>query len=120
MDQYRLTQRELILILDSDEELQKLTNNMQKLQQECAKVNIAAVKAIESRTRHSGGRNESQQGIDLKMERMKMPNFSGNIRDYPRFKADFTKHVMPLAKSDDSAAYLLKSCLDKDLSLIHI
>ena len=37
MDQYRSTQRELILILDSDEELQKLTINMQKLQQNVPK-----------------------------------------------------------------------------------
>jgi hypothetical protein len=113
MDQYRSTQRELILILDSDEELQKHTTSMQKLQQECAKLNIVAGKAIESRTALSAGK-VPQQGIDLKMERMKMPIFSGNIRDYPRFKADFTKHVMPLTKSDDSAAYLLKSCLEKD------
>ena len=28
----------------------------------------------------------------LKLDRMKMPTFSGNIRDYPRFKSDFIKH----------------------------
>ena len=67
MDQYQSTQRELILILDSDEELQKHTTSMQKLQQECAKLNIVAGKAIESRATLSAGKKVPQQGIDLKM-----------------------------------------------------
>jgi len=45
---------------------------------------------------------------------MKMPAFSGNIRDYPRFKSEFQKHVAPLTTSEDAAAYLLKSCLEKE------
>ena len=67
MDQCRSTQRELILILDSDEELQKHTTSMHKLQQECAKLNIVVGKAIESRTTLSAGKGP-QQGINLKME----------------------------------------------------
>jgi len=47
----------------------------------------------------------------LKLERMRMPSFDGNIRDYPRFKADFLKQVVPQTKGDDSTAYALKSCL---------
>ena len=43
-----------------------------------------------------------------------MPAFSGDIRDYPRFKSEFQKHVAPLNKSEDAAAYLLKSCLKKE------
>ena len=49
--------------------------------------------------------------MGLKLERMKMPSFSGDIREYPRFKADFQKHVMPCLKNKDSSAYVLKSCL---------
>ena len=87
---------------------------MQKLHSECAQINIAAGKAINSRTDASKEKKAQSPGIDLKMERMKLPVFKGNIRDYLRFKADFTKHVMPLIKTDDSAAYVLKSCLEKD------
>jgi len=101
-------------MIENDEDLQKHTRSMQKLQRECAQLNIAAGKAIEGRTVTSAEKKTSTQGIDLKMQRMKWPTFSGNIRDYPRFKADFTKQVMPNTKSDDSAAYLLKSCLEKD------
>ena len=31
----------------------------------------------------------------LKLERMKMPHFNGNVRDYARFKSDFLKQIMP-------------------------
>ena len=47
----------------------------------------------------------------IKLERMKMPNFNGTIREYPRFKSDFLKQVMPEIGSKDKAAYALKSCL---------
>ena len=52
----------------------------------------------------------------LKLEPMKMPMFSGDIRDYPRFKNDFIKQILPEIKSKDSQAYVLKSCL-KELAL---
>ena len=44
------------------------------------------------------------------MEKMKLPSFSGQIREYPRFKTDFKKFVEPSIK-DESAAYVLKQCL---------
>ena len=50
----------------------------------------------------------------MKLERMKLPTFDGIIREYPRFKADFQKHVMPTLKSGEYASYVLKSCLSKD------
>ena len=47
----------------------------------------------------------------LKLERMKMPHFNGNVRDYARFKSDFLKQVMPEIGSIEKGAYALKSCL---------
>ena len=48
----------------------------------------------------------------LRLERIKLPKFEGNIRDYPRFRADFTRQVLPEYKNDThAAAYTLKSCL---------
>ena len=46
-----------------------------------------------------------------KLERMKMPTFNGNIRDFPRFKSDFEDLVMPSLESSDRAAYILRTCL---------
>ena len=49
----------------------------------------------------------------LQMEKVKMPSFDGNIRKYPQFKTDFTKHVLPVT-SDTSAPYVLRSCLSSE------
>ena len=58
-------------------------------------------------------KNEMSAGQDIRLEHMKMPVFDGDIRDYPRFKSDFLKQVVPEMKSKDSMAYVLRSCLTK-------
>ena len=42
-----------------------------------------------------------------------MPSFNGTIREYPQFKQDFQKQVMPTVDKD-SACYILRSCLEKE------
>ena len=60
-----------------------------------------------------------QKKIDAKQsgiphEKLKMPQFDGNIRNYPRFKGEFQHHVTPKYKNDSQgAAYALKSCLSE-------
>ena len=49
----------------------------------------------------------------LQLEKVKMPLFTGGIRDYPRFKMDFEKQVMPTINIE-SAPYILRSCLSKE------
>ena len=49
----------------------------------------------------------------LPLERMKMPTFSEDIREYPKFKIDFMKQVLPEFASAEVTAYLLRSCLGK-------
>ena len=53
-------------------------------------------------------------------EKLKMPTFDGKIRDYPRFKADFERQILPKYKRDTyGAAYALKSCLSGEpLSIV--
>ena len=48
----------------------------------------------------------------LQLEKVKMPLFTGEIRDYPRFKTDFEKQVKPTINIE-SAPYILRSCLSK-------
>ncbi|KAK3744163.1 hypothetical protein QZH41_006681 [Actinostola sp. cb2023] len=43
---------------------------------------------------------------NIRMEKIKLPTFDGNIRNYARFKSDFQKHVMP-SLSKDAAPYTL-------------
>ena len=54
---------------------------------------------------------DSVKGNSLRLERMKMPHFDGNIRDYPRFRSDLERQILPEPRSDSKAAYVLKSCL---------
>ena len=111
LDKCRAVLRELFSIAD-DDVTEDQTASIKELQFECAKAYIEAGRAIEERTETKV--RSSRPSMDLKMERMKMPTFSGNIRDYPRFKSEFQKHVAPLTTSEDAAAYLLKSCLEKE------
>ena len=46
----------------------------------------------------------------LQMEKAKLPTFNGDIRNYPRFKSDFMKYVLPTT-NQTSAPYILRSCL---------
>jgi len=56
-------------------------------------------------------KDQDKSNSGLKLDRMRMPTFNGNIRDYPRFKSDFVKQVQPQTKGNDMTAYALKSCL---------
>ena len=58
----------------------------------------------------------SEKMRSMKLERMQLPKFNGSIREYPRFKADFERHVMPEIKDEISAAYALKSCLGNSVA----
>ena len=111
LDKCRAAHRDLLSFGD-DDVMGEHAENMKRLQVECAMAHIEAGRAIEERTETKV--RSSRPSMDLKMERMKMPTFSGNIRDYPRFKSEFQKHVAPLTTSEDAAAYLLKSCLEKE------
>ena len=59
-------------------------------------------------------KSESTQKQNLlQLEKIKMPQFTGDIREYPRFKTDFLMQVLPVINKEN-AAYILRSCLDKD------
>ena len=61
-------------------------------------------KEMELKRERPSGRNA------LKLERMRLPSFDGDLKGYTRFKADFTKFVLPEIE-EDKAAYVLRSCL---------
>ena len=47
----------------------------------------------------------------LKLEKVRMPQFDGELRKYPQFKGDFKKQVMTKTQKSD-AAYILRTCLE--------
>ena len=61
---------------------------------------------------------ESKQAIkgnttNLSLEKIKLPTFYGEIRDYPQFKRDFQRHVEPTLDRGD-VSYVFRSCLGKE------
>ncbi|XP_077981413.1 uncharacterized protein LOC144436486 [Glandiceps talaboti] len=61
---------------------------------------------------------DSHQSCSFKMEKPKLPKFSGDVREYFTFRADF-KHMVDKRCSKRDAAALLRTCLQgKPLDLI--
>ena len=82
-----------------------------KLQKVCVTVAISADKVIQLK---NDSKEITKRTAELKIERMKYPKFSGNIRDYPRFKHDFVKYVTPSIKSGTEAYIMKEMCLKEE------
>ena len=65
-------------------------------------------------------RTATKKDCIIKLEKMKLPNFNGDIRTYAKFKSDFNKYIMPATKSNESASYILRSCLSERVKAIII
>ena len=49
-----------------------------------------------------------------------MPQFNGDVRNYPWFKSDFQKQVQPTVGGEQEAAYTSKCCLSNTaFQIIH-
>ena len=88
------------------DELGWISNILDIFRELCLK-HTELVASIENKTKENVTRSS------LKLERMKLPRFSGDLKDYTRFKADFNKFVVPEVDSS-KIAYVLKSCLDSE------
>ena len=71
------------------------------------------IEKIQTFTAMKENRNNARQNCALRMEKAKMPSFNGIIKEYPQFKQDFQKQVMPTLDKD-STCYILRSCLEKE------
>ena len=64
----------------------------------------------------SAKRNDNKtkdKGNPLQLEKIKMPSFHGNVRNYPQFKTDFEKQIMPSINAEN-ASFVFRSCLGKE------
>ena len=62
-----------------------------KVERKLAKVTMEIRARIEKLNKSSENRNKTQ----LKLDRVKLPSFNGQIREYPRFKTNFERQVIP-------------------------
>eukprot|EP00794_Sanderia_malayensis_P021205 gene21205-23287_t len=110
--------RQLITIIDisnADREIEWI-KRIQKVYSDVS-FKIVSIRQIHKKDKNvdslTSSERETCRGHGIRLESMKMPVFDGDIRDYPRFKSDFVKQVVPEMKSKDSMAYALRSCLTK-------
>ena len=71
------------------------------------------IERIETFTATIEDEKKTKQSVPLRLEKVKMSFFDGTIRQYPQFKQDFQKQVMPTVNKE-SACYILRSCLGKE------
>ena len=85
-----------------------------KIQSEYNKVtsNIAVVMAKNNEKLLKEKSTSQGEQLNVRLEKLKMPTFDGNIRQYPRLKRDFETQVLQ-SVSKESAPYALRSCLTK-------
>ena len=100
----RKTERELEVALANCNELHSRLLEFQNTKS--AECEIKCIREIYTRYHEISGKIESfiakgknvesaQKQNPLHLEKVKMPSFTGEIRDYPRFKTNFQKQVMP-------------------------
>ena len=108
LDRYKSAQRDHQMMLEEvDEKEMDLCRQMQEI---CLKTNLEADMKIKNINEFNESKRESGTKTDWKLERMKLPTFSGMVRDWPRFKSDFQAFVLPTIRHG-SGAYVLKQCL---------
>ena len=108
-------QRQLITILYIPSEQEEISW-MKKIHKIYSQINLKVgifMQNHKKNTKLAISKNETSGGHGIRLECMKMPVFDGDIRDYPRFKSDFLKQVVPEMKSKDSTA-CFKIMLDKN------
>lgn len=71
------------------------------------------IEKIQTCTATTENRTNARQNFTLHMEKVKMLSFNITIREYPQFKQDFQKQVMPTLEKD-SACFILRSRLERE------
>ena len=85
----------------------KWTDTIHDLYTDTLQIIASYTSDLQSETRLDESKKNS---FGLKLQRMPLPTFNGEIREYPRFKDDFRTQVMP-SISIEQQPYVLKSCL---------
>ena len=85
----------------------KWTDTIHDMYTETLQIIASYTSDLPSETRQD---DNKKSNFGLKLQRMPLPKFNGDIREYPRFKDDFRTQVMPSILNEQQP-YVLKSCL---------
>ena len=96
-----------LLEVEDEEWLEEIYQKFSETQKQ-----VFGVKKEEEARKAAAAKKEQRHKIKLKP--VELPKFSGRVRDYPRFKADFMKYVLPHI-DEEAAAFTLRMCLSEDV-----
>ena len=118
LDRYLTAQRELIMELSDEEEADKELATCGMMERLCLQASVSAAQRTEEEEQSKielKNQKSPGAGLEIKFNRMNLPTFEGDIREYARFKSQYLKIVKPAVKSNDDAVYILKNeCLRKE------
>ena len=101
----------IVEVLD-EEEADKEIADSAKLQQRYKEALHTLVSYQDNLSNNNDSSVNNVNRSFIQLEKVKMPIFHGDIREYPKFKSDFSKYIMPSIKQHDTAPYILNSCLE--------
>ena len=58
--------------------------------------------------------SKGSSNLKYRMQKLNLPNFDGNVRNFPRFLKDFTQLILPCI-SKKEYAFTLRQCLSADV-----
>ena len=64
---------------------------------------------------HIGNVVDNSPSSSIRLKKLRFQTFDGDMRKYPKFKAEFQKYIQPLCKSDE-IAFILRSYLIDEIS----
>ena len=73
-------------------------------------INMQAERYVGSKSNEPKSKPDDKSSL-FKVEKMKMPQFDGDIRTFPRFISDVEKFILPKIEHMESGSYILRSCL---------
>ena len=77
---------------------------------------LKRAESVTSSSSVNGDSNSNDSNRLLRLEKTKCPTFSGDIRNYARFRADFNNFVAPIYRDKANQVYVLKTnCLKGDV-----
>ena len=116
LERYLTSQRELVMELDDDEDVEKELAVCGRMEKLCLQASVSAAQRTEEEEKTKiTNQKSSSSAFEIKLNRITLPTFEGDIREYARFKSEYMKIVKPAVRSNDDAVYILKNeCLKKD------
>ena len=96
LERYLTSQRELVMELDDDEDVEKELAVCGRMEKLCLQASVSAAQRTEEEEKTKIANQKSpSSGLKIMLNRITLPTFEGDIREDARFKSQYMKIVKP-------------------------